>query len=69
MAAYSEACKVGRQGQGSSGGAGEIGDTFTAPVVRGADGRAGRVAAEAFKVPNKEGAGAGDVPGISKESL
>ena len=57
-----------RRARGSGGGAGEIGDTFIAPVVRGADGRAGRVAAEAFEVPNKEGTGAGDVPGISKVS-
>ena len=54
--------------QGSGGGVGEIGDTFAAPVVKDADGRAGGVAAKAFEVPNKGRAGTGDVPGISKVS-
>ena len=54
--------------QGSGRGAGEIGDTFTAPVVKDADGRAGRVAAKAFEDPSEGGAGAGDVPEVSKVS-
>ena len=54
--------------QGTGGGAGAIGDTFTAPVVKGTDGRAGRVAAEAFEVPNEGEAETGDVPGVSKVS-
>ena len=54
--------------QGSGRGAGEIGDTFTAPVVKDADGRAGRVAAKAFEDSNERSAGAGDVPEVSKVS-
>ena len=62
MQGWEEGAFRARRARGSGGGAGAIGDTFTAPVVKDADGRAGMVAAEAFEVPNKEGAGAGDVP-------
>ena len=54
--------------QGLGRGAGGIGDTFTAPVVKDADGRAGRVAAKAFEDSNEGSAGAGDVLEVSKVS-
>ena len=54
--------------RGSGRGAGKIGDTFTAAVVKDADGGAGKVAAKAFEDPSEGRAGAGDVPEVSKVS-
>ena len=56
------------EAKSSGGGAGGIGDTFTVPVVKDADGRAPGVETKAFEVPDEGGAGTGDVPGVSKVS-